>query len=379
MSNKDYGRCLVCDDAAIGLNFGVSTCMPCKAFFRRNATKLGVQQYVCQNDGDCIISYKFRRSCNCCRLAKCFRVGMDKGMILSDEERGARNQLVEINRLKRGKIPKQQCAKWMRSPVLLSMSPKPVKCLSPCDQVILSNIFHAYESTCTAAENPQFSCFPSIQHTSIHEFLNEFSMFFPAFINYFKHIPEFERINIDDKVSLVKYHFGVMININEPLMQPSPHKNLVATWLNVFGIDITRRLLQRNKILEQYIHDPILLKIILIVLVLSCNNCRVLNDSTFSGLYTDPLSILAAQNVYTELLWRYALSRCGGVKDTVRFINKLIMCILYLQNLDIYIDDYISGLREELQQMNALAQNMWPVDHEASDMDDNRIEDDVIF
>ena len=266
----------------------------------------------------------------------------------------------------------------MKSPVLLSMPPQSVKSLSPCDQVILSNIFHAYESSCAAAENPQFSCFPSIQHTSIHEFLNELSVFLPAFINYFKNIPEFEQINIDDRVSLVKYHFGVMININEPLMQPSPNKNLVVTWMNVFGIDITRRLLQRNQILEQYIHDPILLKIVLIVLVLSCNNYRVLNDPTFSGLYTDPLSILAAQNIYIELLWRYVLSRCGGVNDTVRFINKLIMCILYLQNLDIYIDDYISGLREELQQMNPLAQNMWPVDHEASDMNDSRIEDDVI-
>jgi hypothetical protein len=32
---------------------------------------------------------------------------MKKSLILSDEERQARNKLVEINRLKRGKIPKQ--------------------------------------------------------------------------------------------------------------------------------------------------------------------------------------------------------------------------------------------------------------------------------
>jgi hypothetical protein len=44
MSTKDSGRCLVCDDVSIGNNFGVPTCMPCKAFFRRNAIKLGVSQ-----------------------------------------------------------------------------------------------------------------------------------------------------------------------------------------------------------------------------------------------------------------------------------------------------------------------------------------------
>ena len=42
MPGKRHDRCLVCDDVAIGINFGVPTCMPCKAFFRRNAVRLGV-------------------------------------------------------------------------------------------------------------------------------------------------------------------------------------------------------------------------------------------------------------------------------------------------------------------------------------------------
>ncbi len=72
-----------------------------------------VQQFVCQNDGDCLITYKYRRSCNCCRLAKCFRVGMKKSLILSDEEREARNKLVQENRLKRGKVTKRLCDDWV--------------------------------------------------------------------------------------------------------------------------------------------------------------------------------------------------------------------------------------------------------------------------
>jgi len=41
-TRRDDDKCLVCGGLAVGLNFGVHTCSPCKAFFRRNAVKLGV-------------------------------------------------------------------------------------------------------------------------------------------------------------------------------------------------------------------------------------------------------------------------------------------------------------------------------------------------
>lgn len=43
---KDDEKCLVCGGKSIGFNFGVPSCSPCKAFFRRNAVKLGVCCYV---------------------------------------------------------------------------------------------------------------------------------------------------------------------------------------------------------------------------------------------------------------------------------------------------------------------------------------------
>jgi len=40
---------------------------------------------------------------------------MKKSMILSDEERIARNKLVETNRLKRGIVTKRLCTEWVWS------------------------------------------------------------------------------------------------------------------------------------------------------------------------------------------------------------------------------------------------------------------------
>ncbi|CAF2966032.1 unnamed protein product [Rotaria sp. Silwood2] len=104
MKSRQVGQCLVCNDAAVGINFGVLTCMPCKAFFRRNAVKLGTIDFICQEDGDCPVAYESRRICNCCRLAKCFRVGMQKSLILSEAQRLARKELVQQNRQKRAQL-----------------------------------------------------------------------------------------------------------------------------------------------------------------------------------------------------------------------------------------------------------------------------------
>lgn len=62
--------CEICDTESIGFNFGVRTCMACKAFFRRNAVRLGVHDQSNENPMNflhmCVFSF-----C-CCRLMNLF-------------------------------------------------------------------------------------------------------------------------------------------------------------------------------------------------------------------------------------------------------------------------------------------------------------------
>ncbi|XP_025017423.1 nuclear hormone receptor HR96 [Tetranychus urticae] len=98
--DKDHQKiCKVCSDKAMGFNFNAITCESCKAFFRRNAYKS--EKLRCPFNGNCNIDVITRRFCQKCRLEKCFRVGMKKEWILSEEQKKMKRAKIEQNKLKR--------------------------------------------------------------------------------------------------------------------------------------------------------------------------------------------------------------------------------------------------------------------------------------
>ncbi|KAL8598364.1 hypothetical protein ACOMHN_047685 [Nucella lapillus] len=112
--------CTVCGDHAIAHNFGALTCETCKAFFRRNASK-AQEIPACAFNQTCVITKVTRRFCACCRMAKCFAVGMDPLLILDEEDRKA------LQTRKRGK-QKQQNETHVQSDTCTSTVPIPVDC-----------------------------------------------------------------------------------------------------------------------------------------------------------------------------------------------------------------------------------------------------------
>ncbi|XP_031633354.1 nuclear hormone receptor HR96 [Contarinia nasturtii] len=91
--------CMVCGDKALGYNFNAVTCESCKAFFRRNA--LSSKDFSCPFDESCAITVVTRRFCQRCRLQKCFKIGMRKEYIMTDEDKLLKRKKIEQNRVKR--------------------------------------------------------------------------------------------------------------------------------------------------------------------------------------------------------------------------------------------------------------------------------------
>ncbi|CAF1362628.1 unnamed protein product [Rotaria sp. Silwood1] len=81
-SPEDKRRCAVCSDIASGYHYGVWSCEGCKAFFKRSIQ--GTNEYICPATNTCTIDKHRRKSCQACRLRKCYEVGMTKGTTRRD-------------------------------------------------------------------------------------------------------------------------------------------------------------------------------------------------------------------------------------------------------------------------------------------------------
>jgi hypothetical protein len=219
---------------------------------------------------------------------------------------------------------------------------------------------NAYEKTCKQLKT-QCPQFPAIEHSSMHTFFNEYTYRQKSLIEYFKIIPEFNRLSIDDKVRLIKNHLATMISINEPILDGSISSTLSVSIKNVFTPELATNLLRSVQLMCTYMHDPMLLKLLLIVQSLSSSINRYRSDSGLDWIYDDTHAIYAGQNVYIELMWRYILSRAPSERDAVKFFNKLILDLLFTQHTYFMVGSYIlQSLKNEIDQMEPLMQSMWP-------------------
>ncbi|XP_076345191.1 thyroid hormone receptor beta-like isoform X1 [Tachypleus tridentatus] len=79
--------CGVCGDRSKSYHFGGISCDSCKAFFRRSVQNEGYKHFHCPYEGKCDITISSRKCCQYCRFQKCLAIGMEKGWVMTEEER----------------------------------------------------------------------------------------------------------------------------------------------------------------------------------------------------------------------------------------------------------------------------------------------------
>ena len=188
--------------------------------------------------------------------------------------------------------------------------------------------------------------------------LNSHSVPLIRLLTFFKQIPEFDQLDVDDKVTLIKFNLLPLLCINCTLSYKIETDQIVETdydvpWdssiiKEVYGND---GYLQMRKIFECFMHiakyDRKIIQLALVTLILTKGFSTGIVE--FEPLLNDGMAVFRAQNYYTELLWKY-IETIHGAGKAASIWGKLVTHLITWQTLQ-------GQLRENVQR-NLLANDM---------------------
>ena len=176
--------------------------------------------------------------------------------------------------------------------------------------------------------------------TTFLETLNSESAAVMRLLAFFRQIPTFQELNVDDKVSLIKYNLMATVVVNCALAYNTETNQILETesdspWNMQFfqilhGYHLAR---QVQKIFASFlqiaIQDPHIIRLTLVQMIFIK---RWVFD-TLQPHLSDDAAIHRAQNYYTELLWKYMESKYGS-QEAARIYSQLVISILSYQTVE---------------------------------------------
>uniref|UniRef100_A0A8C9PD14 Estrogen receptor n=1 Tax=Spermophilus dauricus TaxID=99837 RepID=A0A8C9PD14_SPEDA len=203
-SAKETRYCAVCNDYASGYHYGVWSCEGCKAFFKRSIQ--GHNDYMCPATNQCTIDKNRRKSCQACRLRKCYEVGMMKGGIRKDRRGGRmlkhkRQRDDGEGRNEIGPSGEMRAANLWPSPLIIKHTKKNSPALSlTADQMVSALldaeppiIYSEYDPTRPFSEASMMGLLTNLADRELVHM-----------INWAKRVPGFGDLNLHDQVHLLE-------------------------------------------------------------------------------------------------------------------------------------------------------------------------------
>jgi hypothetical protein len=183
---------------------------------------------------------------------------------------------------------------------------------------------------------------PSVYATNLSQHLNARSVSAMRLLAFFKQIPEFNQLNVDDKLILSKYNLMLLIILNNALSFKIDTKQIIETDTDVpWNSTILRAVhgneiyMQVTSIFEPYVriakYDGKIIQLALIVFMLTIGLST--GDGAPEPILNDGMAVYRAQSSYMELLWKY-LEIVYGFEQAFRIITTLITRFLTWQLIE---------------------------------------------
>ncbi|CAF0927176.1 unnamed protein product [Adineta steineri] len=370
-SHDSTNRCVICGSKSIGMNFGVLTCAPCKAFFRRNARRKELLDLPCRHRdlsalmtsnhemNERTMRYLQIRRCSSCRLRRCFEVGMKEELVRTDEENERYRQLLDVNRRQRELLREQiREIKQLSIPqgykdyfyialhFLLQHMVNNIDLSVEIDWRHLSNIVYAYESCCIKTyvqqrstvifnRTPQspneqpYSIYPTTITMSIVLAVSSFLKTLPAYYS----LPRSTR-NYLCKTNIRPLIFPNLHELNQTCFaEPWQVNAYNKTWQLVCGIQLYEEFDKAERMAEKsWTTDPIVTRLFVIILFFSTPLHYHDDSPTPTKILKKKQAIFQTQNGYITLLWKYLTYRYGSA-GSIRIYLNLVHVYMKMQQV----------------------------------------------
>ena len=183
----------------------------------------------------------------------------------------------------------------------------------------------------------------SLERSSLVDFVNDEQEMFRSLIEFFKEIPEFRSITVDDQILLVKCNLTDLIHIHHVLknqfVENTRISYLMSSWI---GPSFYSRIARTRRRYDYFLEHPIVLKLSLAVLIFTINLSRLPGED-LSLEFTDRRSLIGSQEMYVTLLWNF-LNVLFGERSAVQSLSLVIFQYLRYQQLmnemDLFIGEH---------------------------------------
>ena len=161
-----------------------------------------------------------------------------------------------------------------------------------------------------------------------------------SLIDFYKQIPEFRRITVDDQILLIKCNLTHLVHVHHVLKDRFTDNahigRLMSRWISP---SFHRQMCDTRRQYDYFLEHPLILKLGLIVQIFTLNLSR-LPDEDLHCDFADRRALLQSQDVYVTLLWNY-LNVIFDTRGAVQAMGVLVFQYLRYQQLMNEMDSFI--------------------------------------